>query len=154
MRDFHILRDHGCFVDAHQPNSGLCRRTLQHYHLRRSLRDPFTRSAAKPVKTFHRILLFPLSSDGSKTFRPVSYDDLDAVFRSDLKVAGYNSSKFAGHNFRIAIGAAVMLAHAVVRANITEDMGGWARGSAALSSYMRVRAPPNLRRRCVKDESH
>ena len=91
--------------------------------------------------------LFPLSDDGGKTFRPVSYNDLDAVLRSDLKAAGYDSSKFAGHSFRI--GAATTLAHAGVPANIIEDMGGWARGSAAVASYMRDRAPANLRRRCA-----
>lgn len=91
--------------------------------------------------------LFPLSSDGGKTFRPVSYEDLETTLRVDLKAAGYDSSKFAGHSFRI--GAATTLAHSGVPAHIIEDMGGWARGSTAVASYMRDRAPPNFRRRCA-----
>jgi len=161
VRDFHVLRDASNLVTG--ATLQLTSRKTDSLGVRCDIALGLTgntticavRSVIKWLEARRRAgeiispdsFLFPLSSDGGKTFRPVSYDDLDSILRSDLKAAGYDSSKFAGHSFRI--GAATTLAHAGVPANIIEDMGGWARGSTAVASYMRDRAPPNFRRRCA-----
>jgi hypothetical protein len=61
-----------------------------------------------------------------------------------MKVDICGWAHFHGHFFRI--GGATSLAHNGVPIHFIEDLGGWARGSAAVQSYLHNRAAASLRR--------
>ena len=77
--------------------------------------------------------------------RPVEYDDLRKQLVKDLEAAGYDSSVYLAHSFRI--GAASTLHANGVPNSIIEDLGRWVRGSLSIPKYLRGIAPPEMRRR-------
>ena len=89
--------------------------------------------------------LFALKSTPAGPLRALTYDDLTLMLQYHLGAAGYDTSKYKGHSFRI--GAATTLALNGVPTSIIEDMGCWQRGSLSLPKYLRGMAAAPIRQK-------
>ena len=74
--------------------------------------------------------------------RPLSYEDLTTALQNDLRAAGYDTTHYKGHSFRI--GAATTMAFNGVPEHVIKDMGGWSRDSKAFYLYV-GKAPQEVR---------
>ena len=88
-------------------------------------------------------LLFPIRGK-SGAIRPMAYHDLTKALEIDLERSGFDPKEYTGHSFRI--GAATTMAINGVPTIWLEDLGGWARGSKALQSYVHLNLAPAQQR--------
>ena len=128
------------------PNSAMCavRNTLRYFRLRT---DGGTyKEKQLSFKGVGEVLtpdsfLFPID-DGKGGLRPLSYEDLTTALQNDLRAAGYDTTHYKGHSFRI--GAATTMAFNGVPEHVIKDMGGWSRDSKAFYLYV-GKAPQEVR---------
>lgn len=78
-------------------------------------------------------LLFPIMGDDNQ-LAGLTYEQLTSQMDADLESAGFNSTLYGGHSWRI--GAATTLAMNGVPEYIIKDMGGWSRTSTAFNTYI------------------
>ena len=88
-------------------------------------------------------LLFPIRTPEG-TLRPMTYADLTHALAKDCERAGFDPKAYTGHSFRI--GAATTMAINGVPTHWIEDLGGWARGSKALNTYIHLNLAPTQQR--------
>ena len=87
--------------------------------------------------------LFP-TKDRTGKLAPLTYDLLTKHLTMDLEAAGFPSTHYKGHSFRI--GAATTMALNGVPDYWIEDLGNWARGSTAMRRYIHLSAAPEEER--------
>ncbi len=88
-------------------------------------------------------LLFPIRNPAGE-LRAMTYVDLTRALAKDCERAGFDPRAYTGHSFRI--GAATTMAINGVPTYWIEDLGGWARGSKALNTYIHLNLAPAQQR--------